>query len=66
MDPKDPSRAAKLLIDLHGEHAKTHAAQRLLEMRILGDEAGARAWMRVLDAIVELQATRPADGEAIH
>jgi hypothetical protein len=66
MDPKDPYRAAKLLIDLHGEPAKTHAAQRLFEMRILDDEAGARAWMRVLDVIVELQNIGPAPGESVH
>jgi hypothetical protein len=66
MDSMDPYRAAKMLIDLHGDHAKAHAAQRLFEMRILDDEAGARAWMRVLDAIIALRAIRPANGDAVH
>lgn len=66
MDPKDPYRAAKLLIDMHGKRARTEAAQRLFEMRMIEDEAGARAWMQVLDAIVELEAERPADGETLH
>jgi hypothetical protein len=66
MDPKDPYRAAKLLIDLHGEGARMHAAQRVFERRMIEDEAGAWTWMQVLDAIVELEAERPADGETLH
>ena len=66
MDALDPYRAAKLLIDQHGSDAKSHAMQRVLDMRASGDERGEWVWMGVFDAVLELQAIRPADGEAVH
>jgi hypothetical protein len=38
----------------------------MFEIRLIEDSDGARAWIRVLDAIAELQATAPAEGEAVH
>ncbi len=66
MDPKDPYRVAKLLIDMHGEEAKDRAAQRVVDMRMIGDEVGAQVWRRVVDAVMELQATRPKGGAKLH
>lgn len=66
MDPKDPYRAAKMLIDQHGRDAKSHAMQRVLVMRAAGDERGEWMWMGVFDAVLELQTTRRADGQATH
>jgi hypothetical protein len=66
MDPLDPYRAANLLIQQHGGDAKTHAMQRVLDMRAAGDERGEWVWMGVFDAVLELQAIRPAEGGHVH
>jgi hypothetical protein len=66
MDLRDLYLAAKFLIDAHGHDARTLAVHHLFAMRMLEDEAGARVWRRVRDAIDELLATRPAEGERVH
>jgi hypothetical protein len=66
MDSRDPHRAAKLLIDLHGDGARTHAAQRYSDMRLIEDEPGAAAWLLVLQAIGDLLGERPRGGEMVH
>jgi hypothetical protein len=57
---------AKLLIDTHGEDAKARATQRVVDMRMIGDEAGAQVWRRVVDAVIELQAIQPEGGAKLH
>ncbi len=57
MDDLDPLRCAKLLLDRHGRDAELHAAWRVDEMEASGDEAGRRAWMRILAAVDELART---------
>ncbi len=66
MDSRDPYRAAKLLIDLHGDGARTHAAQRYSDMRLIEDEPGAAAWLLVLQAIGDLHVRQPREGEVVH
>ena len=66
MDPLDPYRAANLLINQYGASAKAHAVKRVQDMRVAADERGEWAWMGIFDAILVLEATRPADGEAAH
>ena len=62
MDKLDTYRCAKLLLDRHGRDAELQAAMRADELDAAGDEAGRRAWMRILDAIDELGRTeRHAD-----
>lgn len=53
----DVYRCAKLLLDQHGQNAELHAAMRADELEAAGDEAGRRAWMRILAAIDELART---------
>ncbi len=65
MDAKDPYRAAGLVIRIYGNQAGLHVAERMLELRVLGDDVGVCAWMKVMDVLMELQATVPADG-AMH
>lgn len=60
MDPKDSHRAAKLLIRQHGRAAKLLAMRLLLDMHAAGDEPGEAIWLRVFDAVLELEAVRPA------
>lgn len=62
MNMLDTYRAAKLLVDRHGEDAKAQAMQRVVAMQAASDEAGEMAWMGVFDAVLELQSTRPTDG----
>ena len=59
-DP-DIFRAAKMLIDPHGEDAPIRAAQRADELADEGDLDGAAVWRRILEAIDELQRGRRED-----
>ena len=63
-DP-DIFRAAKLLIDQHGEDAAIRAAQRTDALLEEGDVDGAMVWRRILGAIDELQRGRRI-GEALN
>jgi hypothetical protein len=53
-DP-DVFRAAKLLIDQHGEDAALQAAQRADELPEEGDGDGSAVWRRILAAVEELR-----------
>jgi hypothetical protein len=66
MDPRDPYRAAKLLIEIHGDRARLHAVQRYSDMRLVENEPGAAAWLLVLQAIADLLVRRPREGEMVH
>ena len=66
MHKLDPYRAAKMLIAQYGPFAREHAIQRALDLRAVGDERGEWVWMGVFDAILELEATRPVEGQAVH
>jgi hypothetical protein len=59
----DSYRAAKILIDQHGDGAKTYAGRRMQELLEQGDEAGAAAWVDIVFAIDELR-RGPLPGEA--
>ena len=66
MDPPDPYRTANLIIQQYGKDAKAHAVQRMQEMRAVGNARGEWAWMGVLDAVLMVEATKPAEGEQTH
>jgi len=57
-------RTANLMIQQHGEEAALQAAMRADEMLAKGNMDGKAVWMRVIEAIGELQATEPEG--AIH
>ncbi|HEY8609812.1 MAG TPA: hypothetical protein VIL69_00815 [Roseomonas sp.] len=59
----DSYRAAKILIDQHGEGAKAQASRRMQELLDQGDEAGAAAWVDITFAIGEMLRA-PLPGEA--
>ena len=65
LDPLDAYRCAKLLLDRHGEGAELVVAMRADELDGQGDEAGRRAWMRILAALDELRRMAPRPGERI-
>jgi hypothetical protein len=54
----DLYRAAKLLIDQHGEDEPIRAAGRADELLAAGDTEGARVWRAIMEAIEELQRKR--------
>jgi hypothetical protein len=51
----DIYRAAKLLIDKHGDEAALYAAGRADLLLEEGDAAGAATWHRIVAAVEELQ-----------
>jgi hypothetical protein len=65
LDDLDALRCAKLLLDRHGRDAELHAALRADELEAGGDEAGRRAWMRILAAVDELARTERRPGETL-
>ncbi len=60
LDDLDIYRAAKLVVDKHGQDAAFHAAQRADALLEAGDLDGAATWRRILDAIKQLQGETPA------
>ena len=56
---RDVWRAAKLLIDQHGEEARIHAAMRVDEMSDVGDLDGQAVWKAILKAVLELVNKEP-------
>jgi len=57
--PRDIYRTANLMIKQHGEEASIHAAMKADEMLAQGNLDGKAVWMRVIEAIGELQASEP-------
>ncbi len=62
----DIYRAANELIEQHGDSAATEAAMRADEHLDRGNIEGKRVWLRIMQAIEELQRERPRDGEVVH
>jgi hypothetical protein len=61
----DIYRAAKLLIDKHGDEAAVYAAGRADLLLEEGDSAGAATWRRIMAAVEEMQRGR-GPGEAVN
>ena len=62
----DTWRAANVLIKRYGDGAAIEAAMRADEFLDQGSLDGQRLWMRIMQAIEEMQRERPRDGEAVH
>jgi hypothetical protein len=58
--------AANLLIKQYGNDAAIFAAQSVDSMAERGDLTGRALWMRVIDAIKELQSEEPPPGAQVH
>ena len=52
-------RAAKLFVDRYGETAPVEAMKRADALAAQGDAAGKVVWLRILEAVEELQNTNP-------
>ena len=59
-------RAAQVMVKRYGKDAATEAAMRADEFLDQGIIDGQRVWMRIVQAIEELQREQPRDGEAVH
>jgi len=64
-DALDIFRAAKLVIDNHGEDASLYAAARTAVLAGEGDAEGAAIWRQIAAAVEELQRKR-RPGEAVN
>ena len=62
----DVYRSAKLLIDQHDDEAPIHAAMQADAMLDTGDLDGAAVWRRIVAAVEELLADRPAGDASVH
>jgi hypothetical protein len=56
---KDIWRSARLLIDQHGDAATFEASTKADAMLEAGDLEGQRVWLRILNAIKDIQNTTP-------
>ena len=59
IDDIDIYRSAKLLVDRYGDGAAVEAKNRADALAAQGDAAGKVAWLRILEAVEELQNTKP-------
>ena len=59
-------RAAKLLVNQHGEDVPIHAETRVQEMMVKGDLDGQAIWKLILKAIDELLAIERPENAGIH
>ncbi len=66
VDNIDIYRAAKLLIDKHGDHAQLRAIKRTTKMLDSGDVDGYAVWKRIVDAIDDMQRETLRPGEHRH
>jgi len=57
----DVWRAAKMLVDQHGDEAPVHAAMRVDDMLERGDLEGRQVWKRILEAVEDLLRDRGDD-----
>ena len=65
IDDPDIYRAAKLMIDQHGDEASRRAQRRANDLARTGDSDGVAIWGQIVKAIEELQHRR-REGEAVH
>ena len=63
---RDLWAAALVMAKRYGADAMLEAASRAEQLEEDGDWQGALTWHRVLDSIERIQATKPADDEAVH
>ncbi len=65
-DDIDIYRAAKLLIDKHGDEADIIAIKRATKMLDDGDVDGYAVWKRIVDAIKDMERKAPRPDERRH
>ena len=66
MDDIDIFQAAAVLIKQHGDEAPLLAVKRATKMLNAGDMDGCAVWLRIMDAIRDMQRETPRPGERRH
>ena len=66
VDDIDVFRSAVALIKQHGDEAPIHAAMKADAMLERGDMDGRAVWLRIVDAIKDMQRETPRPGEHRH
>jgi len=66
MQEIDIWRTANVLIKLHGDQAALFAAARADELFAANDFVGSAVFHRIVLAIMELERTKPREGEAMN
>ena len=66
VDDIDIFRSAAAFIEQHGDEASIHAAMKADAMLERGDMDGRAVWLRIVDAITDLQRETPRPGEHRH
>ena len=66
MDDLDIYRSAAAFIKQHGDEAPIHAAMKADDMLERGDMDGRAVWLRIVDAIRDMQRETPRPGEHRH
>jgi len=62
----DIYRAAKVLIDHHGNDAPIYAAMRADELLVAGDVEGQRTWLRIVKAVEALVDIEKPKNSSVH
>ncbi len=65
IDDIDIYRAAKLLIEKHGDEAAITATKRAAKLLGAGDVDGYAVWKRILRAIEQLESTKPGPDDLV-
>ncbi len=65
IDDIDIYRAAKLLIEKHGDEAAVITIKRATKMLDDGDVDGYAVWKRILQAIEQLESTKPGPDDLV-
>jgi hypothetical protein len=47
------------MLNRYGDNVETESARRVDQLAVHGDDAGAAVWMRIIDAIGQLENTTP-------
>ena len=58
MDVNERFQLAAALIKARGSDAKLQAMERVIEMRLLGNESGRLHWLGVLEMVLEIETGR--------
>ena len=66
IDDIDVFRSAVAFIKRHGDEAPIHAAMKADAMLERGDMGGRAVWLRIVDAIRDMQRETPRPGEHRH
>jgi hypothetical protein len=62
----DILRTANILLQNRGPEALSYAAGKAADFAFRGDQQGALAWKRIVEATRELQRVQRGDSEAMH